>query len=196
MAGETQVTVWGNLTADPELRFTPEGRAVANFTVAQTPRTYNRQSNSWDDGTTMFMRCSIWGEYAENVAESLHRGERVIAVGRLKQRSWEATDGSGTRTVIEMDVDEVGPALRFVTSQIRRATRASDNPGQGQQGNQGQQGQQGQWGQQQGQGQPQQGQQQQNQGQWGQGQQGGGDPWATGGGGWGGGAHDPTQPPF
>ena len=109
MAGETVITVVGNLTADPELRFTPSGAAVANFTVASTPRTFDRQSNEWKDGETLFMRCSVWRDAAENVAESLQRGTRVIVTGRLKSRSYETKEGE-KRTVIEMDVDEASPA--------------------------------------------------------------------------------------
>ena len=123
MAGETTITVIGNLTGDPELRFTPSGAAVANFTVASTPRTFDRQSNDWKDGETLFMRCSVWREAAENVAESLHRGTRVIVSGRLKSRSYETKEGE-KRTVIEMDVDEVGPSLRYATAKVNRTQRA------------------------------------------------------------------------
>ncbi len=108
MAGDTIITVVGNLTADPELRFTPSGAAVANFTVASTPRIFDRQNNEWKDGDALFMRCSIWREAAENVAESLTRGSRVIAQGRLKQRSYETREGE-KRTVVELEVDEIGP---------------------------------------------------------------------------------------
>ena len=119
MAGETVITVIGNLTADPELRFTPSGAAVANFTVASTPRTFDRQSNEWKDGDTLFMRCSIWREAAENVAESLTKGTRVIVQGRLVQRSYETREGE-KRTVVEMQVDEVGPSLRYATAKVER----------------------------------------------------------------------------
>lgn len=123
MAGETTITVIGNLTGDPELRFTPSGAAVANFTVASTPRTFDRQSNEWKDGETLFMRCSVWREVAENVAESLHRGTRVIVSGRLKSRSWDDKETGQKRTVIEMDVEEVGPSLRYATTQVTKTTR-------------------------------------------------------------------------
>ena len=122
MAGETVITVVGNLTADPELRFTPNGAAVANFTVASTPRTFDRQANQWVDGEALFLRCSVWKEAAENVAESLTKGMRVIVQGRLKARSYEDRDGN-KRTSWELDVDEVGPALRFATAKITRAQR-------------------------------------------------------------------------
>ena len=108
MAGDTTITVVGNLTADPELRFTPSGAAVANFTVASTPRIYDRQSGEWKDGEALFLRCNIWREAAENVAESLTRGARVIVTGRLKQRSFETREGE-KRTVVEVEVDEIGP---------------------------------------------------------------------------------------
>src|ERR687885_951342 len=111
MAGETVITVIGNLTNDPELRFTPSGQAVASFTVASTPRTFDRQTNEWKDGDALFLRCSIWRQAAENVAESLQRGMRVVVQGRLKQRSYETKEGE-KRTVIELEVDEVGPSLR------------------------------------------------------------------------------------
>ncbi|QOR70729.1 single-stranded DNA-binding protein [Ruania alkalisoli] len=122
MAGETVITVIGNLTADPELRFTPSGAAVANFTIASTPRQFDRQSNEWKDGETLFMRCSIWREAAENVAESLTKGMRVVAQGRLVQRSFETREGE-KRTVVEMQVDEVGPSLRYATAKVTRAQR-------------------------------------------------------------------------
>ena len=122
MAGETVITVVGNLTADPELRFTPSGAAVASFTVASTPRTFDRQANEWKDGETLFMRCSVWREYAENVAESLEKGLRVIVQGRLVQRSFETREGE-KRTVVEMQVDEVGPALRYASAKVTRAPR-------------------------------------------------------------------------
>ncbi|MDQ2838311.1 MAG: single-stranded DNA-binding protein [Actinomycetota bacterium] len=130
MAGETAVTVVGNLTADPELRFTPSGAAVASFTVASTPRTFDRQSNEWKDGDALFMRCSIWRQAAENVAESLQRGMRVVVTGRLKQRSFETREGE-KRTVVEMDVDEVGPSLRYATAKVNRTQRGSSGGGGG-----------------------------------------------------------------
>jgi len=120
MAGDTVITVVGNLTGDPELRFTPSGAAVANFTVASTPRTFDRQTNEWKDGETLFLRCSIWREAAENVAESLTKGMRVIVQGRLVQRSYETREGE-KRTVVELQVDEIGPSLRYATAQVTRA---------------------------------------------------------------------------
>jgi len=128
MAGETTITIVGNLTADPELRFTPSGAAVANFTVASTPRTFDRQSNEWKDGETLFMRCSIWRDAAENIAESLHRGTRVIATGRLKSRSYDTKEGE-KRTVIELDVDEVGPSLRYASAKVTKAERGGGSGG-------------------------------------------------------------------
>ncbi len=122
MAGETVITVVGNLTGDPELRFTPAGAAVANFTVASTPRNFDRQANEWRDGETLFLRCSIWREAAENVAESLTKGMRVIVQGRLVQRSFETREGE-KRTVVELQVDEIGPSLRYATAQVTRANR-------------------------------------------------------------------------
>jgi single-strand DNA-binding protein len=115
MAGETVITVVGNITDDPELRFTPSGAAVANFTVASTPRTMNRQTNEWEDGEALFLRCSIWRQAAENVAESLQKGARVIVQGRLKARTWETREGE-KRTSFELDVDEIGPSLRYATA--------------------------------------------------------------------------------
>jgi single-strand DNA-binding protein len=186
MAGDTVITIIGNITGDPELRFTPSGAAVANFTVASTPRAFDRQSNEWKDGETLFMRCSVWRDAAENVAESLQRGTRVIVSGRLKSRSYETKEGE-KRTVIEMEVDEVGPSLRYATAKVNKTQRGGGGGfGGGQQG-----GGQGGWG----------------------GPQGGGqqdDPWATGpsggqgapqqggqqGGGWGGGAPSYDEPPF
>ncbi len=123
MAGETVITVIGNLTGDPELRFTPSGAAVANFTVASTPRTFDRQANEWKDGETLFLRCSIWREAAEAVAESLTKGTRVIATGRLVQRSYETREGE-KRTVVELQVDEVGPSLRYATAKVTRTQRS------------------------------------------------------------------------
>jgi len=112
MAGETITTIIGNLTADPELRFTPAGAAVANFTVASTPRIFDRQANEWKDGDALFMRCNIWRDAAENVAESLTRGSSVLVSGKLKQRSYETREGE-KRTVMELEVDEIGPSLKF-----------------------------------------------------------------------------------
>jgi len=195
VAGDTVITVIGNLTADPELRFTPSGAAVANFTVASTPRTFDRQTNEWKDGEALFLRCAIWREAAENVAESLTRGARVVVSGRLKQRSFETKEGE-KRTVIELDVDEIGPSLRYATAKVTKASRggggggwSGGGQGGGGQGGGGQQGGGG-WsgGGQQGGGQ--------------QGQQGGGqqdDPWATGpsqGGGAGFGGNRDDEPPF
>jgi single-strand DNA-binding protein len=128
MAGETVITVIGNLTSDPELRFTPSGQAVASFTIASTPRTMDRQTNEWKDGDTLFLRCSVWRQAAENVAESLHKGFRVIVQGRLKQRSFETREGE-KRTVVELDVDEVGPSLRNATARVNRAGRPGGNGG-------------------------------------------------------------------
>lgn len=128
MAGDTVITVIGNLTADPELRFTPSGAAVANFTVASTPRTFDRQANEWKDGDTLFLRCSIWREAAENVAESLTKGMRVIAQGRLVQRSYETREGE-KRTVVELQVDEVGPSLRYASAKVTRAQRSGGGGG-------------------------------------------------------------------
>ena len=130
MAGETVITVIGNLTGDPELRFTPSGAAVANFTVASTPRTFDRQSNEWKDGDTLFMRCSIWREAAENVAETLTKGMRVLVTGRLVQRSYETREGE-KRTVVELQVDEVGPSLRYASAKVTRAARAGGGGGGG-----------------------------------------------------------------
>jgi single-strand DNA-binding protein len=130
MAGETIITVIGNLTADPELRFTPAGAAVANFTVASTPRTFDRQTNEWKDGEALFLRCSIWREAAENVAESLTRGARVIVSGRLKQRSFETREGE-KRTVVELEVDEIGPSLRYATAKVNKVGRGSGGGGGG-----------------------------------------------------------------
>lgn len=217
MAGETPITVIGNLTADPELRFTPSGAAVANFTVASTPRTFDRQSNDWKDGETLFMRCSVWREAAEHVSESLHRGDRVIVSGRLVSRSWQTPEGDN-RSVMEMQVDEVGPSLRYATANVTKAQRQGGQGGGWQGGSgQGQSGQSGQGGWQGGSGQS-------GQSGWGggsgqgaqagQGSQGQGgqaapdnDPWATGGAsgggqgqsgqgsGWGG-APSYDEPPF
>jgi single-strand DNA-binding protein len=173
MAGDTPITVVGNLTGDPELRFTPSGAAVANFTVASTPRTFDKQTNEWKDGEALFLNCSVWRQAAENVAESLVKGSRVVVTGRLKARSYETREGE-KRTVFEIDVDEVGPSLKYATAKVNKTTRSGGGGGYG--GPQGGQG-----------------------GQSGQSGQGGGgqqaaDPWATpgvsggqqGGGGWGG----------
>jgi single-strand DNA-binding protein len=151
MAGETVVTIVGNLVDDPELRFTPSGAAVANFRIASTPRTFDKQANEWKDGDSLFLSCSVWRQAAENVAESLQRGMRVIIQGRLKQRSYDDREGN-KRTVFEIDVDEVGPSLRNATAKVARAQR------------QGAGGDTGQWGG---------GQQQQTQ------QPAGNDPWAS-----------------
>ncbi|MCN9242036.1 single-stranded DNA-binding protein [Streptomyces sp. RY43-2] len=193
MAGETVITVVGNLVDDPELRFTPSGAAVAKFRVASTPRTFDRQTNEWKDGESLFLTCSVWRQAAENVAESLQRGMRVIVQGRLKQRSYEDREGI-KRTVFELDVDEVGASLRNATAKVTKTSGRGSQGGYG--GGGGQQG--GGWG-----GGP------------GGGQQGGGapadDPWATGtpaggqgggqqGGGWGGGSGSgggySDEPPF
>jgi single-strand DNA-binding protein len=123
MAGETTITVIGNLTNDPELRFTPSGSAVANFTIASTPRTFDRQSNEWKDGETLFLRAAVWREAAENVAESLTKGMRVIVSGRLKSRSYETKQGE-KRTVIELEVDEIGPSLRYANAKVNRTQRS------------------------------------------------------------------------
>ncbi|WP_328537840.1 single-stranded DNA-binding protein [Streptomyces sp. NBC_00344] len=182
MAGETVITVVGNLVDDPELRFTPSGAAVAKFRVASTPRIFDKQTNEWKDGEGLFLTCSVWRQAAENVAESLQRGMRVVVQGRLKQRSYEDREGV-KRTVYELDVEEVGPSLKTATAKVTKTT------GRGGQGGQGGYG----------------GGQQQGGGNWGGapsgGQQGGGgapadDPWASnapagggqqqGGGGWGG----------
>jgi len=128
VAGDTTITVVGNLTADPELRFTPSGAAVANFTVASTPRIYDRQSGEWKDGEALFLRCNIWREAAENVAESLTRGSRVIVQGRLKQRSFETREGE-KRTVFEVEVDEIGPSLRYATAKVNKASRSGGGGG-------------------------------------------------------------------
>ncbi|GAA2449733.1 MULTISPECIES: single-stranded DNA-binding protein [Streptomyces] len=192
MAGETVITVVGNLVDDPELRFTPSGAAVAKFRVASTPRTFDRQTNEWKDGESLFLTCSVWRQAAENVAESLQRGMRVVVQGRLKQRSYEDREGV-KRTVFELDVEEVGPSLKNATAKV---TKTTGRGGQGGYGG-GQQGG-GNWG-----GAP------------GGGQQGGGapadDPWATsapaggqqqgGGGNWGGssggsGGGYSDEPPF
>ncbi|NDR54129.1 MULTISPECIES: single-stranded DNA-binding protein [unclassified Actinomyces] len=191
MAGDTVITIIGNLTADPEMRFTPSGAAVASFTIASTPRSFDRQAQEWRDGETLFMRCSIWRDAAENVAESLTKGTRVIAQGRLVQRSYTTREGEN-RTVVEMQVDEIGPSLRYAKAQVTRQPRGGGQGGfnQGSQGggyNAGQQGGYNQGGGQQGGYQSSQG----GQGGYSQGGQQGSynapaggaadDPWATGG---------------
>jgi len=128
MAGDTVITVVGNLTADPELRFTPSGAAVANFTVASTPRSFDKNTNEWKDGEALFLRCSVWRQAAENVAESLTKGTGVIVQGRLKQRSYDTKEGE-KRTVYELDVDEIGPSLKFATAKVNRTTRGSGGGG-------------------------------------------------------------------
>jgi len=130
VAGDTVITVVGNLTADPELRFTPSGAAVANFTVASTPRTFDKNTNEWKDGEALFLRCSVWRQAAENVAESLQRGTAVIVQGRLKQRSYETKEGE-KRTVYELDVDEIGPSLRWATAKVTKASRGGGGGGGG-----------------------------------------------------------------
>ncbi|MCK2236287.1 MULTISPECIES: single-stranded DNA-binding protein [unclassified Crossiella] len=130
MAGETVITVVGNLTADPELRFTQSGAAVASFTIASTPRTLDRASGEWKDGEALFLRCSIWRQAAENAAESLTRGMRVVAQGRLRQRSFDTKEGE-KRTVIELEVDEIGPSLRYATAKVNRASRGGGQGGGG-----------------------------------------------------------------
>jgi len=138
MAGDTIITIVGNLTNDPELRFTPSGAAVANFTVASTPRSFDRNSNEWKDGETLFLRCSVWREAAENVAESLTRGTAVIVTGRLQSRTFETKEGE-KRTVIELACDEVGPSLRRATAKVTKAQRGGGGgfSGGGQGGNAG-----------------------------------------------------------
>jgi single-strand DNA-binding protein len=130
MAGETVITVVGNLVDDPELRFTPSGAAVANFRIASTPRTFDRQAGEWRDGETLFLSCSVWRQAAENVAESLQKGMRVVVQGRLKQRSFETREGE-KRTVFELDVDEVGPSLRSATAKVTKTTRSGGGGGYG-----------------------------------------------------------------
>ncbi|MFD7556855.1 single-stranded DNA-binding protein [Streptomyces sp. NPDC059835] len=199
MAGETVITVVGNLVDDPELRFTPSGAAVAKFRVASTPRTFDRQTNEWKDGESLFLTCSVWRQAAENVAESLQRGMRVIVQGRLRQRSYEDREGV-KRTVYELDVEEVGPSLKNATAKVAKTTGRGGQGGYGGGGQQQQGGGGGGWG-----GAPS-----------GGGQQGGGgssdDPWASsapaggqqqggGGGGWGGnsggsGGGYSDEPPF
>ena len=135
-AGDITVTVIGNLTNDPELRFTPSGAAVASFTVASSSRVLDKTTNEWKDGETVFMRCSVWRQYAENVAESLTKGTRVIVSGRLKQRSYETREGE-KRQVMELEVEDIGPALRFATAKVNRVARQGGAPGENTGGNSG-----------------------------------------------------------
>src|ERR671917_813685 len=128
--GDTPITVVGNLTSDPELRFTPNGSAVANFTVASTPRVLDKATNEWKDGEALFMRCSVWRQAAENVAETLTRGMRVLVSGRLRQRSYETREGE-KRTVVELEVDEVGPSLRYATAKVNKVNRGGGSGGFG-----------------------------------------------------------------
>jgi single-strand DNA-binding protein len=128
MAGETIITVVGNLTDDPELKFTPSGAAVANFTVASTPRTYDRQTNEWKDGDALFLRCAAWRQLAENVAESLQKGQRVVVTGALRVRQFERQDGS-KGTSVELNVDEVGPSLRYATAKVTKVSRSGNSGG-------------------------------------------------------------------
>src|SRR5205809_1444713 len=130
MAGETTITVIGNLTDDPELRFTPSGAAVAKFRIASTPRTLDRASGEWKDGEPLFLACSVWRQAAENVAESLQRGSRVIVQGRLRQRSYETREGE-KRTVYELEVDEIGPSLRYATAKVQKMSRSGGGGGGG-----------------------------------------------------------------
>ena len=136
MAGDTQITAVGNLVDDPELRFTPSGAAVANFRIASTPRTFDRQTNEWKDGDALFLTCSVWRQAAENVAESLQKGMRVVVQGRLKSRQYETREGE-KRTVFEIDVDEVGPSLRYATAKVTRTQRSGGGGGYGGGGQQG-----------------------------------------------------------
>jgi single-strand DNA-binding protein len=136
MAGETVITVVGNLVADPELRFTPSGAAVASFRIASTPRIFDKQTNEWKDGEGLFLSCSVWRQAAENVAESLQRGMRVIVQGRLKQRSYETKEGE-KRTVYELDVDDIGPSLKSATAKVVKAARGGGGGGYGATGGQG-----------------------------------------------------------
>jgi single-strand DNA-binding protein len=179
MAGETVITIIGNLVDDPELRFTPSGAAVANFRVASTPRTFDRQAGEWRDGETLFLSCSVWRQAAENVAESLQRGMKVIVQGRLKQRSFETREGE-KRTVFEIDVDEVGPSLRNATAKVTKTTRSGGGGGGGYGGGQGGQPDNDPWASQPAGG----------QGGYGGGQGGGNDPWASQGSG------TSDEPPF
>jgi single-strand DNA-binding protein len=135
-AGDTQITIVGNLVDDPQLRYTPTGQAVANFRVASTPRFLDKNTNEWKDGDSLFLSCNVWRQAAENVAESLQRGMRVIVNGRLRQRSYETKEGE-KRTVYEVEVDEVGPSLRNASAKVVRSSRATGGPGAGGQGGQG-----------------------------------------------------------
>jgi single-strand DNA-binding protein len=130
MAGETTITIVGNLVADPELRFTQSGAAVASFTVASTPRTFDKNSGEWKDGEALFMRCNVWRQVAENVAESLTRGSRVLVSGRLRQRSFETKEGE-KRTVVELEVDEIGPSLRYASAKVNKVSRNDGSQGGG-----------------------------------------------------------------
>ena len=130
MAGDTQITVVGNLVSDPELRYTPTGVAVANFRVASTPRTFDRQANEWKDGDSLFLTCNVWRQAAENVAESLQRGMRVIVQGRLHQRSYETREGE-KRTVFEVEVDDVGPSMRNASAKVSKSNRSGGGGGGG-----------------------------------------------------------------
>jgi single-strand DNA-binding protein len=137
MAGDTTITVIGNLTDDPELRFTPSGAAVAKFRVASTPRFMDKASGEWKDGEPLFLSCTVWRQAAENVAESLQRGSRVIVSGRLRQRSYETREGE-KRTVIELEVDEIGPSLRYATAKVQKMSRSGGGGGFGASGGGGQ----------------------------------------------------------
>ncbi|MGH3454940.1 MAG: single-stranded DNA-binding protein [Nocardioidaceae bacterium] len=183
MAGDTVITVVGNLVDDPELRFTPSGAAVANFRIASTPRIYDRQSGEWRDGDTLFLTCSVWRQAAENVAESLQKGMRTIVQGRLKSRQYETREGE-KRTVFEIDVDEVGPSLRSATAKVAKTTRSGAGSG-GWQGQGGGGGGNDPWAN------PPAGGNQPSSG-----GAAGNDPWASGGGGGGGGGTASEEPPF
>jgi single-strand DNA-binding protein len=127
MAGDTEIHLVGNLTSAPELRFTPSGAAVANFTIASTPRFFDKKTNEWRDGDALFMRCSIWRQAAENVAETFNSGDRVLVIGKLKQRSFDDTKTGQKRSVIELEVDEIGPSLKWATAKVNRVGRASND---------------------------------------------------------------------
>ena len=173
MAGETVITVVGNLTADPEMRYTNSGVPFASFTIASTPRTFDKQANEWKDGEALFLRATVWREFAEHVANSLTKGTRVIARGNLRQRSYDDKDGQ-RRTSYELDVDEIGPSLRWATARVAKAQRGQSSGGWGQQYTR------------------------PAQGGWDQPRQGGGDSWNpdTGGGGWGNTSPSRDEPPF
>ncbi|WP_242908596.1 single-stranded DNA-binding protein [Actinomadura terrae] len=198
MAGDTVITIVGNLVEDPNLRFTPSGQAVASFRIASTPRSFDRQSGEWKDGESLFLTCNVWRQAAENCAESLQRGMRVIVQGRLKQRSYETREGE-KRTVFEIEVDEVGPSLRNATAKVNKTQRQGGGGGGFGGGGGGGQGGGGFGGGGQGDGGGFGGGQQQGGGGFGGQQSGGGapanDPWATGGGGGGGGGYS-DDPPF